>query len=89
MDFFIPIFASLLFFVVKLLEMKYIDRETKPIKYMVRDTILVFMVACVSVFLYGNYFNTIQGFMGMVTSSRVVPMPALAAPEIFTDAPGF
>jgi hypothetical protein len=87
MDFFIPIFASLLFFLAKIIEMKYVDKETKAIKFMVRDTILVFLITCASVYLYSNFFNTIQGFMGMVTNTKVVPVPVM--PEIFTDSPGF
>lgn len=87
MDFFVPIFTALMFFLVKLVEMKYIDKEPKPMKYMVRDTIVVFMITCVSMYLYGTYFSTIQDFMSMVTSTKTVP--TYVTPEIFTDNPGF
>ena len=87
MDFFVPIFTALMFFLVKFVEMKYIDRETKPMKYMVRDTIVVFMITCVSMYVYGTYFSTIQGFMSVVTNTKTVPIHI--TPEIFTDSPGF
>lgn len=87
MDFFVPIFACILFLFVKILEMKFVDKEIKSIKFMVRDTILVFMATTISVFLYGTYFNSIHDFMNMVTSTKTIPV--LTTPEIFTDAPGF
>jgi hypothetical protein len=87
MDFFVPFFNALMFFLVKWVEMKYIDKEMKPMKYMVRDTIVVFMISCVSMYVYGTYFNLIQDFMSMMTSTKTVP--TLVTPEIFTDNPGF
>jgi hypothetical protein len=67
--------------------MKYFEKEPRPMKYMIRDTILVFLITTVSIYLYGTYFNTIQDFMGMVTDTKTVS--AHVTPEIFTDNPGF
>jgi|UniRef100_A0A6C0HVD2 hypothetical protein len=87
MDFFVPIFACILFLLVKIIEMKFVEKEITSIKFMVRDTIVVFLVTTVSVFLYGTYFHSIHDFMNMVTNTKTIPV--VIAPEIFTDSPGF
>lgn len=87
MDFFVPIFACILFLLVKIIEMKFVEKEITSIKFMVRDTIVVFLVTTVSVFLYGTYFHSIHDFMNMMTNTKTIPV--VIAPEIFTDSPGF
>jgi hypothetical protein len=87
MDFFVPIFACILFLLIKIIEMKFVEKEITSIKCMVRDTIVVFLVTAVSVFLYGTYFHSIHDFMNMITNTKTIPV--VIAPEIFTDSPGF
>lgn len=87
MNFFIPILISLGFFLAKLIEMKYIDRDTKPLKYMIRDSLIVFLVSLVVVYIYMNHSKTIHDFMNVVTDNKTVPV--LNTPEIFTDIPEF
>lgn len=41
--FFVAGFISVIFFIAKFLEMRYIDKETKPLKFIIRDTLLVFV----------------------------------------------
>jgi hypothetical protein len=41
--FFAAGFISVIFFIAKFLEMRYIDKETKPLKFIIRDTLLVFV----------------------------------------------
>jgi len=33
---------SIVFFIVKFIEMRFIEKESKPLKYLVRDTLLVY-----------------------------------------------
>lgn len=87
MDWFIPILSAVLFLFVKMVEMKYVDKEPKPLKFVIRDVIVVFVVTCASLFVYQRFFASIHDFMNMVTSTKSIPMPI--APEIFTDSPGF
>lgn len=87
MDLFVPILSAVIFLFVKLVEMKYVDQETKPLKFVIRDVIVVFVVSCASLFVYQRFFVSIHDFMSMVTSTKSIPMPI--APEIFTDSPGF
>ena len=87
MDIVVPIFISLLFFLAKFIEMKYINKEVKPLKFMIRDTLIVFVVSVSSLFLYGRFQIPIQEFMNVVTNTKTIPMEI--HPEIFTDNPGF
>ena len=38
----IPFVTTILFCLAKLIEMKFIDKEMKPMKFLVRDAIIVF-----------------------------------------------
>jgi hypothetical protein len=87
MDFFIPICVALAFFIAKYVEMRYIDKEPKPLKYMVRDTILVFLITAATIFIYASFHDSIHDFMNVITNTKTVP--TLHSPEIFTDTPGF
>jgi hypothetical protein len=87
MDIVVPIFISLLFFLAKFIEMKYINKEVKPLKFMIRDTLIVFVASVSSIFLYGRFQIPIQEFMNVVTNTKTTPMEI--HPEIFTDNPGF
>lgn len=87
MDIVVPICISLLFFLAKFLEMKYINKEVKPLKFMIRDTLIVFVASLCSIFLYGKFQTPIQEFMNVVTNTKTIPKEI--HPEIFTDNPGF
>jgi hypothetical protein len=41
--FFVAGFISVIFFIVKFLEMRYIEKETKPLKFIIRDTLVVYI----------------------------------------------
>ena len=68
---------SVIFFIVKFLEMRYIDDEPKPLKILVRDSLLVY----VSV-VTGNF---ILEQLNPVINDSVMPTEPLA----FTDNPPF
>ena len=87
MDFVIPIAVAVFFFLAKVIEMKYIDRQPKPLKNMVRDAIIVFLVTLVVVFLYSNYSYLIHNMFHIVTDNKSIPF--IGQPEIFTDKPEF
>lgn len=87
MDFVIPIATSLIFFLAKLVEIRFIDREPRPFKHIVKDTFIVFLVALAVVFLYSNYGHFIHSLFHVVTENKTIPV--LGTPEIFTDKPEF
>ena len=39
----IALIITVIFFVIKVLEMKYLSKEMKPLKYTIRDTFFVFI----------------------------------------------
>ena len=73
--FIIAAFISLLFLIAKFIEMRFVDKENKPIKLLIRDTLLVY-VSVVS----GHYIF-----------EQFKPLAEMRGGEIkaFTDTPGF
>jgi hypothetical protein len=71
---------SIIFFIVKFIEMRFVDKESKPLKLLVRDSLLV-------------YFSVIAGDFIMVQLSPIIHDASDAvvssAPLVFTDNPGF
>ena len=78
--------TTVAFAVLKFVEMKFIDKEVKPLKYFVRDVILVFASSLFAAFVLLNYGNTVGDFMNVVTDSKVIPSGPV---EVFTELPGF
>ena len=68
---------SCIYFIGKFLEMRYIDNEPKPLKILVRDTLLVY----VSI-VFGNFIiNQLEPVINDVAVQEV--------PLAFTDNPPF
>jgi hypothetical protein len=84
--FLFAIFTTVLFVLAKLVEMKYLEKEFKPLKVIVRDAVIVFASALVAA--YGFFFaqNSISDFFNIVTENKTLNMETT---QIFTDAPGF
>ena len=68
---------SVIFFVVKFLEMRYVEKESKPLKLLIRDSLVVY-VSVVS----GNF---ILEQLNPVIKETIVPI----SPVAFTDNPPF
>ena len=68
---------SVIFFIAKFLEMRYIDKEPKPLKILIRDALLVY------VSVIAGDFISIQ--LNPVINETVAPISPLA----FTDNPPF
>jgi hypothetical protein len=66
--------------------MKYLEDELKPLKYFVRDAVIVF--ACSFAVSYGcfSFDNSITDFFNVITNNKTI---YTAATEIFSDPPGF
>jgi hypothetical protein len=71
--------VSFAFFVVKFIEMRFVDKESKPLKFLIRDSLLVYFSVVVGLFVVEQLKPVIQdGGEGVVTN-----------PAVFTDNPGF
>jgi len=68
-------FVSIIFLIMKFFEMRIVEKENKPLKFLVRDTLLVYF----SVLIW--YFLSKQ-FSAIVHTNK-------NSPEIFTDNPNF
>jgi hypothetical protein len=68
---------SVIFFISKFLEMRYIDQEPKPLKILVRDSLLVYVSVITGSFILDQ--------LKPVINESTLPLEPLA----FTDNPPF
>jgi len=71
---------------VKIIEMKYLEKEFKPLKYIVRDAFIVFVSALGGSYGFFYFKSSIANFFNVVTENKTMNMEAT---QIFTDIPGF
>jgi hypothetical protein len=83
----LSIFATFLFCIMKFLEMKYLEKEFKPLKYIVRDAVIVFISVFISSYIVISYLDTgITNLFNVITDTKTLNS---ATTQIFTDVPGF
>jgi len=84
------LFASVitvLFFVLKYAESRYLEKDERPFKYLVRDATIVFL-SSVGVLFTASYFDThVQDFLVFLTGTGKTTTPEKA--QIFTGEPEF
>ena len=68
---------SIVFLLAKFLEMRYIEKESKPLKLLIRDSFLVYFSVIITNFVIHQINPVIKGG----TSTKITP--------VFTDNPGF
>ena len=68
---------SIIFFVVKFLEMRYVEKESKPLKILIRDALVVYVSVVAGMFILEQ--------LAPVIKETVVP----TSPVAFTDNPPF
>jgi hypothetical protein len=75
--FLIATMISAVFLVAKFLEMRFVEKESKPLKFLIRDALLVYFSVVVGNFILGQ----VNPIINTVTSSKITP--------VFTDNPEF
>jgi hypothetical protein len=75
--FFVAAIMSLIFFIIKFLEMRYVDKEPKPLKFLIRDSLVVYFSVVIGNFILGQVEPAIN--------ETIVP----TMPMAFTDNPPF
>ena len=75
--FFVAAIMSLIFFIIKFLEMRYVDKEPKPLKFLIRDSLVVYFSVVIGNFILGQVEPAIK--------ETIVP----SIPMAFTDNPPF
>lgn len=66
--------------------MKFIDKELKPLKIIMRDAIIVMSCSIISTYIYFNIDKNITEFFNVITNTKIIDS---TAPQVFTDQPGF
>lgn len=76
--FIIATVISVIYLITKFIEMRFVDSESKPLKLLIRDTLLV-------------YFSVIFGYFIMEQLKPVLEIAgeAVSTPQVFTDNPEF
>jgi hypothetical protein len=69
---------SLVFFIAKFIEMRFIEKESKPLKFLIRDSLLVYFSVIVGYFI-SDQLKTVAQSGG--ESSKSI--------QVFTDNPEF
>lgn len=70
---------SIIFFLIKFIEMRFIDKESKPLKILIRDSLLVYFSVISGNFIFEQLKPVIQdGGEGVIRN-----------PGVFIDNPGF
>ena len=72
-------FIAVVFFLIKFIEMRFIEKEAKPLKILFRDTIIVYLSSIIGVLLINQIKPILQnGGIG-----------GTSTPAVFTDNPAF
>jgi multisubunit Na+/H+ antiporter MnhB subunit len=77
---------TLLFCLFKFMEMKYVEEELKPLKFFVRDAIMVFAASFGGAYVLLHYDKNITDLFAVVTDQKIFQ------PEntmVFTGEPEF
>lgn len=84
--FVIATIITLTFCLSKFIEVKYFSEETKALKDIVRDCLLVLICALAGAYVYFYFQTSIRDFFNVVTETKVLNN---ANTEVFTDNPTF
>ena len=77
---------TFLFCSIKIIEMKYISKEWKPLKTIIRDAVVVFISGVAAIFAFNVSNGSMTDFFNIVTDNTVLNP---SATEVFTGEPGF
>ena len=84
--FVVAVLITLSFCVAKFIEIKYFSEQMKPLKDIVRDSLLVLICALGGAYVYFHFQKNIREFFNIVTETKVLDN---ASTEVFTDNPSF
>jgi hypothetical protein len=80
---------SIIFFIVKFIEMRCIEKENKPLKYLIRDSLLVYFSVLTGYFVVQQVQPMIEGTMKGGSGSGSSSGSGSPTVAVFTDNPGF
>ncbi len=77
--FLISTIISVVYLIIKFTEMRMIDKENKPLKVLIRDTLIVYFSVIIGYF----FIDQLKPFMLQEGVNTVIN------PQVFTDNPNF
>jgi hypothetical protein len=77
--------TTVLYILAKMIEMKYVDKEMRPLKELIRDAAVVAVSAGISTFAVFSMNKSMNGFFTAMTEQTSLP----AVAPVFTDNPEF
>jgi hypothetical protein len=77
---------AVLFTLLKYLEMRYLDKEPRPIKIFLRDGLYAFAVSTAALYAMTHFGAYIDDFIAFITGSKVVRVEKT---PVFTGEPAF
>ena len=81
--------VAIVYFLLKFIEMRFVDHDNqKPVKVLVRDSIVVCVSSILAVFIL-NQFENIGSGIGGGGSGGGSGSGGGGAPAVFVDTPGF
>jgi len=92
----IPVITTVFFCISKLVEMKFIDKDIKPLKILFRDALIIFISSLTASYIYFNFSDNIQEFFNVITDTKIQSSSLVSGENllssttnIFTDQPNF
>lgn len=82
----LSVFITIMYFILKLVDMKYISKEWKPMKTVIRDSLLILVSSTITVLIYFLTNGRMNDFFNILTDNKTLKP---SATEIFTGEPGF
>lgn len=82
----ISLLVTILFFIIKMIEMKYLEKQMKPLKIIIRDAVIVFISTFTTIYLYFHFESYLNEFFCVVTDTKQLSSHST---QIFTDEPCF
>lgn len=75
-----------IFCAIKFLDMKFLDKQMRPLKYIIRDAVFVLVSSLIAIYTITRSNQHISDFFNVVTNTTTLNP---ATTQVFTDAPGF
>ena len=80
------ILVTVLFGVLKLIEIRFIEKENKSPKYAIRDLLMAFCSSFISATLFIQYSSYLDDFLSIITDTKSLHERRT---QIFTGTPDF
>jgi hypothetical protein len=84
--FILSLVITVVYFVSKLIDMKYISKEWKPMRTVMRESLFVLVSSILSVVVFFLTNGKMSDFFDILTESKTLKP---SATEVFTGEPGF